>query len=100
VAATIPYFIEEYDSDEVVNISSGTTTSIRSLAQAVASAVGYQGAIEWDATKPDGQMVKIFDVKRLGSLGLSCKTSLPEGLSRTVKWFAANYETRGEELRL
>jgi GDP-L-fucose synthase len=41
----------------------------------------------WDTSKPDGQMDKIFDVTRLHQLGLSCPTTLEEGLRRTVAWF-------------
>lgn len=100
VAAAFPYFIEKYDSGEPVNISSGTTTSIRQLAELVKETTGYEGRITWDTTKPDGQMVKIFDVKRLKSLGLSCDTPLKEGLRRTADWFAGNYEGATDGLRL
>ena len=56
---------------------------------------GFAGEIVWDATKPDGQMDKIFDVTRLHSLGLSCDTSLEDGLRRTTDWFRQARE-RGE----
>ncbi len=100
VAKTIPYFIEQHHASEPVNISSGTRTSIRELAETIAELTGFKGAIRWDADKPDGQMVKIFDTARMKGLGLSCDTSLREGLTRTIDWFAANYETRGDGLRL
>ena len=48
---------------------------------------GFRGEIVWDASKPDGQMDKIFDVKRLHGLGLSCTTALEDGLRRTTEWF-------------
>src|SRR5215831_14687739 len=50
VAATFPYFIDDYDSTDPVNISSGTTTSIRELAETVKELVGYRGEIVWDTT--------------------------------------------------
>lgn len=100
VARTIPYFIEQHHASEPVNISSGTRTSIRELAETIADLTGFKGVIRWDADKPDGQMVKIFDTARMKGLGLSCDTSLREGLTRTIDWFAANYETRGDGLRL
>lgn len=87
VAATVPWFLANYDSSEPVNISTGTRTSIRELAETVARVVGFRGTIRWDTSKPDGQMDKIFDVSRLRSLGLSCPTPLEEGLRRTVAWF-------------
>lgn len=100
VAKVIPWFIENYDSSEPVNISSGTTTSIKTLAEEIKIATGYEGKIAWDTSKPNGQMVKIFDVKRLKSLGLSCDTPLREGLSKTLAWFKKNYESKGDGLRL
>ena len=87
VAATIPWFLSNYNSSDPVNISSGTRTSIRELAESIKQATGYKGDIVWDSTKPDGQMDKIFDVKRLNDLGLSCPTPLTEGIERTTRWF-------------
>lgn len=100
VAQTIPFFIENYDSSEPVNISSGTETPIRTLAETIARLVEFGGRIEWDATKPDGQMVKIFATERMKSLGLSCDTPLESGLSRTIAWLSHNYASRGDGLRL
>src|SRR5690606_31842588 len=70
VAATLPWFLANYDSSEPVNISSGTRTSIKELAESIKEATGYEGKIVWDTSKPDGQMDKIFDVTRLHALGL------------------------------
>ena len=100
VASCIPFFIESYDSSEPVNISTGTTVSIRELADTISDTMEYGGRIVWDTTKPDGQMVKIFDVKLLNSLGLSCDTPLKEGLKYSVSWFANNYDTKGDGIRL
>ncbi|HMP89625.1 MAG TPA: GDP-L-fucose synthase [Kiritimatiellia bacterium] len=87
VAATLPWFLQNYDSSEPVNISSGTRTSIKELAESVKEATGFQGEIVWDTSKPDGQMDKIFDVTRLHALGLACNTPLREGLKQTATWF-------------
>ncbi len=87
VAAAVPWFIENYDSSDPVNISAGRRISIRELAETVRKTTGFSGDIVWDTAQPDGQMDKIFDVARLHALGLSCNTSLEEGLRRTVQWF-------------
>lgn len=100
VARTIPYFIEEYDSPEPVNISSGTRVAIRELAEIIREMTGFSGEIDWDTTKPDGQMVKIFATDRLKSLGLSCDTPIRDGLERTINWFAKNYDGATDGLRL
>ncbi len=100
VAATLPFFLERYDSSEPVNISCGVTTPIRELATTIARLTGYAGEIVWDTDKPDGQMVKVFATDRLASLGLSCSTPLDEGLARTIAWFQANYAQASDGLRL
>ncbi len=100
VAAVLPYFLEQYDSAEPVNLSSGASTSIRELTETIGELTGFEGEILWDSTKPDGQMEKIFDVTRMKSLGLSCPTPLREGLEKTIGWFGRNYATRGDGLRL
>lgn len=100
VAATIPYFIEQYSSDAPVNISQGRPTEIKELAETIAELVAFRGEIKWDADKPDGQMIKIFDPARLHGLGLSCDTPLKVGLTKTIDWFARNYAGPTDGLRL
>ena len=100
VAKTLPFFIESYGSSNPVNVSSGVETEIRELAETIARLVGFDGSIDWDTSKPDGQMVKIFHTGRLKGLGLSCDTPLSEGLLKTIDWFARNYSSRGDGLRL
>lgn len=87
VAATIPWFLENYDTSAPINISTGARITIRDLAETVKRVTGFKGRIRWDASKPDGQMDKIFDVTRLHGLGLRCPTTLDQGLMRTVRWF-------------
>lgn len=100
VAAAIPRFLENFDETGPVNVSSGTGISICQLAQCIARAVGFQGTIDWDVTKPDGQMVKVFDISKLRSLGMCCSTPLEEGIRRTAAWLSANYPGRTDGIRL
>ncbi|MCJ9429968.1 NAD-dependent epimerase/dehydratase family protein [Kordiimonas marina] len=100
VAKTIPFFIESYDEVGPVNISSGSSTPIRELAETIAKLTGFEGNIKWDTDKPDGQMIKIFATEKMAGLGLSCPTSLEEGLRKTIKWLSANYATKGDGIRL
>lgn len=73
-----------------INVGTGEDCSINELALTIASVVGYQGKIEWDATKPDGTPRKLMDVSRLERLGWKSKTALEEGLERTYAWFLDN----------
>lgn len=100
VAAIMPWFIENYNTSEPVNISAGTRTPIKTLAETIAKLVKFEGKIKWDTDKPDGQMVKIFDTKRLNDLGLSCPTPIEDGLTTTIDWFAKNYDGAKDGLRL
>lgn len=82
---------ERYDAPDLINISSGTRVAIKELVQLIAELTGYEGQIVWDTSKPDGQMDKGFDVTRMHDvLGFRCKTSLREGLQKTIAWFEEN----------
>ena len=95
VAKNILFFLENYDQSDPINISSGTTTSIKDLADTIKTVVGFDGVIDWDTSKPDGQMIKIFSTDKLNTLGLKCDTSLEQGLQKTYKWFLENYNNSG-----
>ena len=90
VAACVPFFIEEYESSEPINISSGNTTEIKNLISVISEKIGFKGQIEWDLSKPDGQMVKIFSVERMRKLSISCDTPLEVGIENTINWFLKN----------
>ena len=72
------------------NVGSGEEVTIRQLADAVASAVGYDGPVEWDRSKPDGTPRKLLDSSRVRALGWAPRINLAEGLRRTYEWFVAN----------
>jgi GDP-L-fucose synthase len=85
---------ERYSSPEIVNVSSGRPVAIRELVETLAELTGFRGRIRWDASKPDGQGVKSFDVRRMRErLGYTCRTPLREGLARTLAWFEAHHAT-------
>jgi GDP-L-fucose synthase len=70
-----------------LNVGTGVDISIHELADAVATATGYQGAIEWDSSQPDGTPKKQLDVSRLAALGWRAGIPLAEGLESTVALF-------------
>jgi GDP-L-fucose synthase len=84
---------ERYSGPEIINLSSGVPTTIRELIETVAELTGFQGQVRWDASKPDGQMLKQFDVARMEKwLGYRCPTTLREGLASTIAWFEQHYD--------
>ena len=86
--------IQNYNDSELVNISSGCAVSIRELVELIAELTGYEGEIHWDATKPEGQLKKVFSVERMkGYLDYQTSHSLREGISKTIKWLDNNYSS-------
>lgn len=63
-----------------INVGYGSDITIAELARAVGEAVGYQGKIGFDSTKPDGTPRKWMDSSRLNALGWNAKTPLQQGL--------------------
>ena len=81
---------ERYDEPEPVNLGSGAEMSIAELAEAVAKAVGYEGAVVWDTSRPNGQPRRRLDVSRARErFGFEASTPFREGLARTVDWYRA-----------
>jgi GDP-L-fucose synthase len=82
---------EHLDSSEPVNLGVGRETKIRVLAEAIATAAGFEGETVWDSSMPDGQMKRGLDVSRARELaGFQAEVALEEGIKRTVEWFEAN----------
>ena len=70
-----------------VNLGSGTDVTIRELVDLVKEAVGYEGEVRWDTTKPDGTPRKLMDVSRMNALGWAAKVPLREGLALAYEAF-------------
>ncbi|MGI9286451.1 MAG: GDP-L-fucose synthase [Pseudomonadales bacterium] len=70
-----------------INVGTGLDVSIGDLAEAVKEAVGYQGSIVFDSSKPDGTPRKLLDVSKLASCGWHHTVALDEGLKSTYSWF-------------
>jgi len=70
-----------------INVGTGKELTIRELSGLVQKAVGFQGTIEFDASKPDGTMRKLIDVTKLHSLGWTHKVEIEEGVQRLFKWY-------------
>ncbi len=86
---------EKYDSGVHLNVGTGEDLSIKDLAQKVASAAGFTGQIEWDASKPDGTPRKVLDVSRIKALGWKPTITLDEGIASTIAWYK-EANARGE----
>ena len=82
--------LQKYDSHETINIGWGDDLPIKELAETVASVVGFDGAIEWDTSKPDGMPRKLLDTTRINELGWHPSIKLRDGLASTYDWYVGN----------
>jgi GDP-L-fucose synthase len=73
----------------LVNIGVGQDVTIAELAQAVRAAVGYEGDIEYDSSKPDGTPRKLLDVSLLTRAGWKARTPLADGLLQAYREFVS-----------
>lgn len=76
-----------------INVGTGIDCTIRELAETVAKVIGFQGRLEFDATKPDGTPRKLMDVSRLGDLGWKASISLEDGLRDAYQWYLDNIDS-------
>jgi GDP-L-fucose synthase len=81
---------EACDSAEVLNLSSGLQTSVRTLVETVCELVGYSGAVNWDTSKPDGAPARSLDMSKTRALlHWQADTPLAAGLRKTISWYLA-----------
>lgn len=76
-----------------INVGTGIDCTIRELAETVAKVTGFQGRLEFDATKPDGTPRKLMDVSRLADLGWKASISLEDGLRDAYQWYLNNIDS-------
>jgi len=75
-----------------INVGTGVDCTIREMAEAMKEVVGFEGALEFDASKPDGTPRKLMDVSRLEKLAWKAQTTLKDGLQVTYQWFLDNQD--------
>ena len=77
-----------YEDAEPVNLGSGTEIQIRELAQTICELSGFDGEIEWNTEKPDGQPRRCLDTTRASeAFGFEAETKLRDGILKTVNWY-------------
>lgn len=80
---------ERYDKPEPANLASSFEVSIRELTAMVSDLMGFHGEINWDSTKPDGQLRRMLDTTRAErEFGFRSGTDLETGLRKTIEYHA------------
>ncbi len=81
------FVVQNYNSDEPINLGGGADVSIRELAHLAGEVVGYKGQLHFDTTKPDGMPIKALDASRLREMGWVATTPLSAALAATYASF-------------
>jgi GDP-L-fucose synthase len=91
LAAACVTLLQRYDSDEPINVGVGADLTIGELATIVASVIGFDGDIVFDASRPDGTPRKVLDVSRIQRLGWAAHVNLRDGIAATyAAWQSAS----------
>ncbi|KQT79528.1 GDP-fucose synthetase [Methylobacterium sp. Leaf465] len=81
------HLMKAYSGEGPINVGSGQELTIRELAETIAEALGWQGQLLFDATKPDGTPRKRLDTSRLEALGWQPRIDLRAGIADAYAWF-------------
>lgn len=78
------FVLEQGISHGLYNVGTGSDVTIRGLAQTIGRLVGFEGALHFDASKPDGTPRKLLDVSRLAELGWRASIPLDQGIASVL----------------
>jgi dTDP-D-glucose 4,6-dehydratase len=81
------HLMKTHETALPINVGTGIDVSILELAEKIKRVVGFEGALTFDRTKPDGTPRKLLDVSRLADLGWRYRISLNEGITSTYAWY-------------
>ena len=84
MADAIYFMMNNRNQPDFVNIGNGIDISIKELAELIAELAGFRGDIKWDASKPDGMLLKCMDVSKLNKIGWKPKVSFKNGITRLI----------------
>jgi len=84
------FLMKSYSDEPHINVGTGRDITIAEFARLIAETVGFDGALAFDPSRPDGMPRKVLDVGRINRLGWSAPTDLKEGLEKYYQWFLDN----------
>jgi len=93
------YAFEHLDYYEPVNIASGQPVTIRQVLKAVLEASGYEDApVNYDASKPTMIPNRMINIDRIRELTeWEPRTTIEEGVSKTVQWYQTTFREKTPE---
>ena len=90
LSKAIEYLIFNKPEESLLNIGSGIEITIYDLAKKIKEVVEFEGQLNFDSTKPDGNPRKLLDSSTINKLGWSPEVNLDNGLRLTYKWYLNN----------
>ena len=82
---------EKYNKADPINLGAGFEISIRELAGLICELAGFDGEIEWDVSKLDGQPRRCLDTsKAKEEFGFEARTDFRKGLRKTIEWYKSS----------
>ncbi len=85
------FLMDHYQENEPINVGTGVDTTVSELAELMKDVTGFNGFIHYDHTKPDGNPIRLLDIKRINALGWFPKVPLEEGLRIVYDWYRKNH---------
>ena len=86
-AAGIVFLLKNYSDSQQVNLGTGTDITVKELAEQIKATVGFEGALKFDPTKPNGTPRKLLDTTLINGLGWQAKVPLDGGLTDTYRYY-------------
>ena len=90
LAKACVFLMENYESEDTINVGTGTDITIKDLAITIKNVVGFTGELTFDATKPDGTPRKLLDVSKINNLGWESSVTLEDGIKQLYHWVIEN----------
>ena len=90
LAKAIIVCLDNYDSDQQINIGTGIDLTVAELAEKIAKSTEFSGSINWDVAKEDGTPQKVLDIEKITNLGWKPTINLEQGIKLTVEWYLEN----------
>ena len=91
LARACVHLLRHYSAEEMINVGYGSDVTIKELAELVSRVVGFDGAITWDSSKPDGTHRKLLDSSRLFDLGWKPQVNLETGVRLAYQDFLKRF---------
>jgi GDP-L-fucose synthase len=87
VANASLFLMNNYSSDDIINIGCGEDYAIKEVVELIKGVVGYSGTIVWDTKKPNGTPKRLLDSTKIFNMGWRPKVNLQYGVKEAYDWY-------------